>query len=121
MNNSNKIVMSIEGRMLWEELQIQKSMLQTLIDKQVECSLEEVSVNKAARILKHGYDFVLGEITTGHLPARAYTIKGVTRYRIKVSSLQKYLRASRVTEIKTHSVEPSEVTFLKLRKNIVGV
>lgn len=115
------IVMSTAEKLIWKELQIQRSMLQSLIDKQVEYSLEEISVNKAARILKRGYEFVISEITSGNLPARHYKVNGVIRYRIKMSSLQDYIKATKVIHVKTKPSESSEETFLKLRKNIIGV
>lgn len=76
--------------MLWQELQEVKTLLKSVAKEQIDNSIEEVSVNKAARLMRVGAAKVIEHIDSGELKARRYTANGKTRYRIRVADIRAF-------------------------------
>lgn len=87
MNNAPAV---ITFSMLWQELQEVKSLLKSVAKEQIDKSIEEVSVNKATRLLKVGYPSVIELIEKGDLKARRYKANGKTRYRIRIADIRAF-------------------------------
>lgn len=81
--------------MLWQELQEVKSLLKAVAKEQIDNSIEEVSVNKATKLLKAGYPTIIELIESGELKARRYKAKGKTRYRIRIADIRSFQEAKK--------------------------
>lgn len=100
--------MVITQSMIWEELQEQKRMLKQILQKEVmENSIEEISLNKAARLLHLGPDKVLQFVKQGKLKARTYkdSTTKKTRYRFRVFDIKEFQQNGRYEHISLHAEE----------------
>ncbi len=76
--------------MLWQELQEVKNLLRSVAKEQIDNNIEEVSVNKASRLMRVGYAKVIEHIENRELKARSYTANGKIRYRIRVADIRAF-------------------------------
>lgn len=86
----NNVPAVITVSMLWQELQEVKSLLRSVAKEQIDNSIEEVSVNRATRLLRLGYPSVIELIEKGDLKAREYQANGKTRYRIRIADIRTF-------------------------------
>lgn len=83
--------------MVFEKLQIVEKKLDQLLSRDVEHSIEEVSLHKASKLL-HRNRFVLIEaVENGLLTARKYIHNNQIRYRFRIADLYKYQQQTKYT------------------------
>lgn len=88
--------MLITSKMIWDELQRQSKLLMKLIEKEEQFSIEEVSLNKASKLLKLGPNTVLDEVQKGNLKARVYhDTKRRKRYRFRLADIREFQEAEK--------------------------
>ena len=88
--------MLITSQMIWDELQRQSKLLAKLLEKEEQFSIEEVSLNKASKLLKLGPVTVLDEVIKGSLKARVYyDSKRKKRYRFRLADIREFQKAER--------------------------
>jgi hypothetical protein len=87
--------MLVTQQMIWDELIEQRKILTQLIDREAQHSIEEVSLNKASKLLKRGSESVIEDVKNGNLKARTYTDKNQnTRYRFRLADIRKFQEGS---------------------------
>lgn len=86
----------VSNSMIWEELQSQKKILQRILERDLEHSIEEVSVHRASRILKVSTSTIISLAKKNIIPARKYKTKKSPKgysYKFKVFDIHEYQRA----------------------------
>ena len=96
--------------MIYEELQETKKLVYKLLEKDAEYSINEISLDKAAKLLHVGSDTVLGCVHNGKLKARTYRDKNkVKRYRFRLADIREFQkRSSTLTIEERPEVESAE-------------
>lgn len=88
--------MLITSQMIWDELQRQSKLLNKLLEKENHFSIEEVSLSKAAKLLKLGSASVLEHVKRGNLKARVYRdSKHKLRYRFRLADIRAFQEAEK--------------------------
>ncbi len=88
--------MFITSQMIWDELQSQSKLIKKLLEKEEQFSIEEVSLNKASKLLKLGPVTVLDEVKKGSLKARIYfDSKRKKRYRFRLADIRAFQEADK--------------------------
>lgn len=81
----------ISNETLYKEQQEIKRMLQQLLDRDIEHSIEEISLAKAAKQLHLSSATVIDFVKKGKLAARTYRDSNKkTRYRFRVAEIRKF-------------------------------
>lgn len=89
----------ISNEKLYNELQDVKGMLRQLLDRDVEHSIEEISLNKAAKQLHLSSRTVIRLVKDNRLKARVYRDNNKKlRYRFKVADIHEFQREDRYSE-----------------------
>ena len=108
--------MLITSKMIWEELQRQSKLLKKLIEKEEQYSIEEVSLNKASKLLKLGPNTVIDEVERGNLKARIYyDNKRRKRYRFRLADIREFQEAYRYDVINDEPIEFESVEDIAKR------
>lgn len=96
--------------------------LRELKDREIAGSIEEISVNKARRLLGVGSDKVVELIKSGELKARPIYRGSIKTYKIRVAEIREFQRRKE-TPRKEEPREPvnAKEIFLRIRKQVVGV
>lgn len=96
--------MVVTQSMIWEELQEQKRLIKQLLEREVENSIEEISLYKASKKLHLSQDTIVDLVKKGKLEARTYKDSNKkTRYRFKISDIHKFQKESKYDHISLHS------------------
>jgi len=83
--------MKITSEMIWEELQSQKKMLERLIRKEEEFSIEELSLNKVVKLLRLNPHTIIAQVKKGNLKARTYKDNQKRkRYRFRIADIREF-------------------------------
>lgn len=81
----------ISNEVIYNEQQEIKRMLKMLLDRDIQHSIEEISLYKAAKLLRRSQDTVLDEVRAGRLKAITYRdSKRKKRYRFRIADIRKY-------------------------------
>ncbi len=109
--------MLITSQMIWEELKEQKKLLRKILDRDLEHSIEEISLHKAARLLRTS-DATLFELAEKkEIPARKYSSKKTPRgysYKFKVFDIHEFQRREQYhASMEIESIE-------ELKKRVFG-
>ncbi|MBU0475283.1 MAG: hypothetical protein KKF62_14110 [Bacteroidetes bacterium] len=94
--------MLVTQQMIWDELIEQRKILTQLVNREELHSIEEVSLNKASKLLKRGSESVIEDVKKGNLKARTYKDKNHnTRYRFRLADIRIFQETSvyQVSEI----------------------
>ena len=87
------IPMTRAERLIWQELQAQRIMLERLCEIRAGESIEEISFNKAVKLLKKSPYKILDAVNSGELPSITYRDKNKKiRYRFRVADIREYQR-----------------------------
>lgn len=111
--------MLVTSQMIWEELQEQKKLIMKIINKEAQFSIEEVSLAKAAKLLRIGQETVLKEVQRGNLKARVYrdnTRK--KRYRFRLADIREFQETEKYDHVSLDEVEVESIA--QLRKRVFG-
>jgi len=77
--------------MLYNEITETKKLVTALLQKQVEYSIEEISLSKAATLLRLGIDSVLSLVNKGEIKVRKYRdSKRKVRYRFRLADIHEF-------------------------------
>jgi len=77
--------------MIYEELQAQRRLLEEMREEKVSESIEEISLGKAAKLLRLGSETVLKYVLNGKLKARIYRDKDrMKRYRFRITDIREF-------------------------------
>ncbi len=109
--------MLVTSQMIWDELQEQKRLLRKILDREIQFSIEEISLNKASKLLHLGSKRIIEEVEKGNLNAIIYYDKtGKKRYRFRIADIREFqiLSANPVT------VDVDDETVDELVKRIFG-
>lgn len=103
--------MIVTNEMIWRELQEQKKLLNKLIYDHETYSIEEISLNKAAKLLRLGPATVINLVKRGKLNARTYRDSNrKTRYRFRLADIKEFQQTEKFVpgEVETIELESSE-------------
>lgn len=91
--------MLVTQEMIWNELQTIKKMMQSIIDKNEQFSIEEVSLNKACKLLHLGNPTIIELVKSGKLKARIYRdSKTKLRYRFLLKDISEFQNSNKYEE-----------------------
>ena len=109
--------MLVTSQMIWDELQEQKRILMRILDKEVQFSIEEISLNKASKLLHLGSKRIIEEVERGNLSAIIYYDKtGKKRYRFRIADIREFQKLS----ANPATVDEDDETVDELGKRIFG-
>lgn len=81
----------ITAEMIWNEVQATKKMVSELLERKTVESIEEISLHKAAKLLRLGSETVIRHVERRELKARAYRDKNrVKRYRFRIADIKEF-------------------------------
>ena len=91
--NEATIIMSRAERLILEKIEMLERKLDELKEEKAGESIEEISLNKAAKLMRVGTDKVLAAVQNGQLRAITYRDKErKKRYRFRVADIREYQR-----------------------------
>jgi len=112
--------MLITVEMIWNRLNSIEEKLNKLLNDANDFSIEEVSLNKACKLLHLGTDSIINLVKTGKLKARTYRdSKRRIRYRFLLKDIKAFQESNKFDHISLHSegVESSEEIAKRIFKN----
>lgn len=91
--NESTIIMTKAERLILKKIELLERKLDELREEKVGESIEEISLNKAARLLRIGTDRLILAVENRHLKAIIYRDKErKKRYRFRVVDIREYQR-----------------------------
>lgn len=116
--------MLISMEMIYNKLCKTEQILEQMLKENEQNSIEEISLNKAAKLLHKGTDWIIRQVQSGKLSAIKYRDKKHrTRYRFRISDIKNF-QTSRINQIPVYSGPTSEeicdsIFNNKIRKDVV--
>lgn len=87
----SSITMTKAEKLIFEKLTEIEKKINLLIEKREIESIEEISIGKAAKLMRIGAERITGYINSGKLKARAYRDKNkVKRYRVRIADIRTF-------------------------------
>ena len=94
----------ITQKILFEKLLTVEEKLDKILLKEAEYSIEEISLNRAKRILSLGVATIIRLVKTGKLKARTYKDKNrVTHYRFRIADIRAFQKSKEYDHISLHA------------------
>lgn len=94
----------ITQKMLFEKLLIVEKKLDKILSKEAEHSIEELSLNKAKKLLRLSDVTIINLVKTGKLKARTYKdSERKTRYRFRIADIRAYQKSKEYDHISLHA------------------
>ena len=98
--------MLVSTQMIYNELQDVKKILKQIINKELSNSIEEVSLNKAAKLLNLGASSVISLVERGRLKARVYRDSNrKKRFRFRLADIREFQESKTYNPINYETVE----------------
>ena len=98
--------MLVTSSMIYQELQDVKKILKQIINKELSNSIEEVSLNKAAKLLNLGASSVISLVERGRLKARVYRDSNrKKRFRFRLADIREFQESKTYNPINYETVE----------------
>ncbi|MBU1095803.1 MAG: hypothetical protein KKB34_04915 [Bacteroidetes bacterium] len=101
MNGTTSIVTQ---KMIWDELCEQRKILKKILERDLEHSIEELSLHKTQKLLKISPVTIINEVKNGNLKARTYRDKNrKIRYRFRIADVREFQKSKEYDHVSLHA------------------